>query len=138
MALARLRQRPHELQRAPQMANGFLVRRALRGALAGPLVVCHRLRRKTRLIVVPRDHLGRGRDALGEAFFQHLGDARVELLARALEQRLVRRVLDQRVLEGVGRRRRRAALVEQLGVHQLRQSGVQARCLLQRDAASSS
>ena len=84
---------------------------------------------------MPRDHLGLGRDALGEAFFQHLGDARVELLARALEQRLVRRVLDQRVLEGVGRRRRRAALVEQLGVHQLRQSGVEARFLLQRDAA---
>ena len=33
---------------------------------------------------MPRDHLGLGRDALGKTLFQHLGDARVELLARAL------------------------------------------------------
>ena len=93
MALARLRQRRDEIEGAPQMADRLLVRRARVRALAGPLVVRDRLRRQPRLLVVPRDHLGLGRDALGEALFQHLDDARVQLLARALEQRLVRRLL---------------------------------------------
>jgi hypothetical protein len=43
---------------------------------------------------MPCDDLGLGRDALGEAFVQHLGDARVQLLARAFEQRMVCRLLD--------------------------------------------
>ena len=79
-----------------------------------------------RLLVVPRDHLGLGRDALGEALLQHLGDARVELLARALEQRLVRRLLHQRVLEGVRRLGRLAALEEDLRVDQPREPLAQA------------
>ena len=67
---------------------------------------------------MPRDHLRLGDDALGETLFQHLGDARVQLLARALEQRLVRRLLDQRVLERVRGRGRLAAREEDLRVDQ--------------------
>ena len=116
MALARLRQRPDEIEGAPQMADGLLVRRPPRRTLARLLVVRARRRGQPRLVVVPRDHLGLGRDARGEALFQHLGDARVQLLARALEQRLVRRLLDQGVLEGVRGRGRLAAREEDLRV----------------------
>ena len=66
------------------MADGLLVRRPLRRPLAGPLVVSDRWRGQPRLLVVPREHLGLGRDALGEPLGQHLRDARVELLAHAL------------------------------------------------------
>jgi hypothetical protein len=118
MALARLRQCRDEIEGASHMADGLLVRRPLRGALARSLVVPNRLRDQPRLIVVSRNHLGLGGDALGEALLQHLGDARVQLLARALEQRLVRRLLDQRVLEGVRRRGRLAAREENFRVDQ--------------------
>src|SRR5262245_54064935 len=112
MALARLRQCRDEIEGAPQMADGFLVCRPLRGALASALIVSYRWRDQPRLLVVTCDHLGLGSDTLGEALFQHLGGMRVKLLARALEQRLVRRLLDQRVLEDVRRGGRLAAREE--------------------------
>ena len=43
MALARLRQGRDQIEGAPQMADGLLVRRPLRRALARPLVVRARL-----------------------------------------------------------------------------------------------
>ena len=72
IALARLRQRPDQVDGAPQMADGLLVRRSLRRPRPGPLVVRDRLRDQPRLIAMPGDHLGLGRDAFGEAFLQHL------------------------------------------------------------------
>ena len=47
------------------------------------------------------------------------------LLAGALQQRLVGRILDQRMLEQVTRARRAAALVEQLVDHQLTEAALQ-------------
>ena len=51
------------------------------------------------------------------------------LLARAPEQRLIGRVLDERVLERVGRLRREAPLHHHLGLHQLRQCRLECRRL---------
>jgi len=53
--------------------------------------------------------------------FQHLGNLLVILLPCALEQRLIRRILNQGMLEEVAGVRRQAALVEQLGLDQLSQ-----------------
>jgi hypothetical protein len=85
MALACVRQRSEQREGAPKMADRLFVRRQLRGTPASPLVVRDRFRCEPRLIVVPRDYLGLGRDAFGEAFLQYFGDARVQSLARALE-----------------------------------------------------
>ena len=61
------------------------------------------------------------------ALFEHLRDSGVELLALGLEQRLVGRVLDQGVLEAVGRLGRRAAAEDQLGSDELIEGAVAAR-----------
>jgi hypothetical protein len=49
----------------------------------------------------------------------------VILLAGAFQQRLVGRILDQRMLEEIARARRAAALVEQLVDHQLTETALQ-------------
>ena len=61
---------------------------------------------------------------LWKPFFQHLGNLLVILLPRALEQRLIGRVLDQRMLEEVACLLPDAALIENLGFHQFAQGGV--------------
>ena len=97
------------------------MRRPFSRPFPGSLVVRDRRGGEPSCFRVPRDDLGLGPDALGEAFLQHLGDARVQLLARALEQRLVRRLLDQRMLEDVGGRGRLPAREEDFGIDQARQ-----------------
>ncbi len=64
---------------------------------------------------------GSALDPLGEPLPQHVDDPPVELLARALEQRLVRRLLHERVLERVRRLRRLAAHEHQLRLDEARQ-----------------
>ena len=56
---------------------------------------------------------------VGEALLEHPRDTSMQLLALGLEERLVRRVLDQRVLERVDGLGRRAAAEDQLGADQL-------------------
>ena len=51
--------------------------------------------------------------------FERFGDARMQLLSPAFEERLVGGVLDQRVLETVGRLGRRAVAEHQLGGDEL-------------------
>ena len=106
VALSALRQRAQQLERLVQVTDGLGVGEVLRRAFPGPLVVADRLRRAPRLLAVVGDLLGRAGDALGEARFEGVGDASVEVHALAVEQRLVGRVLHQCVLEGVGRLRR--------------------------------
>ena len=55
------------------------------------------------------------RFGLGVRVAQRLGGAAVQRLAAALEQALVGRVLDQRVLEAIGRLRRGAVDEEEVG-----------------------
>ena len=73
--------------------------------LPRPLPVADRLLREPRLRVVVRQQLGLRLDDLGKLRLQHLGNALVVLLPRALEQRLIGRLLDQRMLEDVRRLR---------------------------------
>ena len=69
-----------------------------------------------------RQQLGLGLDNVGKLCLQHLGNALVVLLPSAPEQRLVCGILHQGVLKEVGRLRGMAALVEQFGLHELRQA----------------
>ena len=80
-----------------------------------------------RLGAVVRQQLRAGSRQLGELLLQHLGDAGVEVLAAGFEQGAVGGVLDQRVLEAVGRLGRRAAAEDQLGRDQLVERGSQLR-----------
>jgi hypothetical protein len=62
-----------------------------------------------------------GRDHLGKLRFEHLGNALVDLSPRALEQRRIGGILDQRMLEHVPGSRWPSSLIEELGGHQLSQ-----------------
>ncbi len=59
---------------------------------------------------------------VGKSLLQHPGNLLVELLAAALEQRLIRSVLNQGMLEEVSTLRWRPPLVEQFCCDQLLQS----------------
>ena len=67
------------------------------------------------------------RFGLGVRVAQRLGRAAVKRLAAALEQALVGRVLDQRVLETVGGGRRGAVDEQEVGFREPIQRGLQAR-----------
>ena len=71
--------------------------------------------------VVMRQQLGLGLASLWELCLQHLCNALVILLPRALEQRLIGRLLDEGMLEQIRGLWWHTALVEQLGLHQARQ-----------------
>jgi hypothetical protein len=58
-------------------------------------------------------------DRLGKALGHHLRNTLVILLASAPQQRLIRGVLDQGMLEEVCRLRRHPPLVQELCLHQL-------------------
>ena len=71
--------------------------------------------------IVLRYQLGLRSHRLGELRLQRLGHLLVHLLAGALEQRRIGRILDQGMLEAIGGARRSAPLIEQLRCHQLLQ-----------------
>jgi hypothetical protein len=93
--------RREQCNRFAKLCDGLTVRRARLRLLAGALVVRNRFVGLPSQRCVPRHHLRLGRRALGELRQQHFDDAAVELGARAFEQRLVGRLLYQRMLEGV-------------------------------------
>src|SRR5438128_8701854 len=122
-----VRQRLEHLQPLPEMTDGFHVRRALDGAMAGPLPVTHGPIGEPRLGEVIREYLGLRLDGLGKSLGQHLRDLLMILLSRASEQRLVSRVLDERVLERVRGLGREPSLVEQLGFDEAPQRALKRR-----------
>ena len=79
-----------------------------------------------------RQQLRLGLGGLREARCQDLRNALVILLPGALEQRLIGRILDEGVLEHVGGLGRGAALVEELGLHELMQLALQGRLVEMR------
>ena len=107
------------------MVDRFDVRRLARRGRAGFVPVRDRLRRTVRFGVVMGHQLRLRARHLGKAILQQLCRLLVILLAGALQQRLVSRILDQRMLEQVARPRRAAALVEQLVDHQLTETALQ-------------
>ena len=72
------------LQPLGEMAEGFHIGRALNGVLASPLPVGHGLSAEARLGVVMRQQLGLGLGHLRKLRLQHLSNALVVLLPRAL------------------------------------------------------
>ena len=85
------------------MHHCFRIGRARIAALARPLPVPHRLLGTTRLGVVLRQDFGLPLRGLGPLGLEDLGNALVDLLPRALQERLIRRLLGEHMLKGVVR-----------------------------------
>ena len=85
-----------------------------------------------------RQQFGLRLGGLGKLRLQHLRNALVVLLAGAPQQGLIGRVLDERMLEEVGRLGGSAPLVHQLRLHQLLQPVLQGRLVQGATAWSSS
>ena len=64
-----------------------------------------------------RYQLRLGLGNLGKLRLQHLGNALMVLLSRALQERLIGGILDEGMLEDVPAARRQTALVDQFGIH---------------------
>ncbi len=79
-----------------------------------------------------RQQLGLGLSGVGKVHGQHLRNALVELLPGAPEQRLVRRVLDQCMLEHVRRLWGHTSLCDQLGIDKLRERPLKRRLIQRR------
>ena len=97
------------------MSDGFHVGRASSGQLAGAAPIRDRAFAKAAIREVSGQHFGLGIADLGELSLERFSDMRMQLLTLRLEKRLVRGVLHQRMLEGVGRIGWRAAAEDELG-----------------------
>ncbi len=91
-----------------------------------------------RLSEMMGQHLRLGSHDVGMAGLDHAGDLAVQLLSAALQQRVVGRVLHQRVLEGVDGVGRRATTKGESGFAQPRQSVIECACAMGATAAISS
>jgi hypothetical protein len=92
----------------------FRHRRPGSGSLTGLAPVDDGFFDEPGLGVMLREELGLAVHQLGGMGFERIGDLRVELLTSAAQQAPVRRVLHQRVLEGIDCIGRNAALESQL------------------------
>src|SRR5262245_4491934 len=107
-----------EVDRAAEVSDGLEIRGASGRELACLLAVRDRLAQVARLLVVMRQHFELRRNLLRKPGLEDLRDAGVVLPPGAAQQRLVRRVLDQGMLEGIGDAGRDATLVEELRTRQ--------------------
>src|SRR5262249_3588111 len=119
IAVGACRERTGELDRAAEVPDGLEIRGASARELARLLTIRDRLAQVASLLVVMRQHLELRRELVCELRLEDLGDARVVLPSGSAQQRLVGRVLDQGVLEGVSGAGGDAALVEELCAPQL-------------------
>jgi hypothetical protein len=94
------------------VSRRFQVGRALPSLLPGPPPVRNGLLDEPGLGVVLRHQLRLGLDNLGKLRRQHLGTALMILLPGALQQRLIRSLLDEGMFEDVPRLWRPPPLVE--------------------------
>ena len=97
-----------ERERLAEIADRLEVCGAFHRAVARDEPVVDRLRAEPALGAVVRDQLGLAGRHVREAFGQHLRDPPMVLLAGALQERLVCRVVNESVLEGIGDRCRRS------------------------------
>ena len=109
------------LEPCGEMPNRFGIGRTLGSTLARLLPIGQGLCHQACLRIVMRQQLGLGLAEVGKAHLQYLRNALMVLLTGAAQQRLIRCVLDQGVLEEVRRLRRQPLLVQQLCLHQLLQ-----------------
>ena len=110
-----------ERERLPHVGDAFAQGRALLRLQAGLHPAGRRLVDATGAFVVTCQQLWLRVRHLREAADERFGDLAVELLPGLAQQRLVRRILNERVLEQVGRGRRRAALRDELEVDEMLQ-----------------
>src|SRR4029453_13820007 len=97
-ATRRVRQGPKDFQRAGELPDGLDIGRACDGVLPGLDPVAERLFLEASLGEVMGQKLGlRGAD-LGKLLREDLGDPLMMLLPRALEERVVGGIADERVL----------------------------------------
>lgn len=115
------------------MADGFGVRRAIAAEQSGPFPIRHGSFGKVRFGEVLREQFRCCCGGLRELSLQHFGDALVMLLPFAFEQRVVRRVLNQRVFEAVADLRWSAFLEDQLRVQKLAEFFVERLWIERRD-----
>ena len=112
-----------------EVCDGFRIRRSFVSTLARVLPVTDGLLNQARLGAMVGEQFGLDLGRLRKSLGKHLSDPLMELLASALQQRMVGRLLDQRMLEGVDRVRRGAAPVHEFRIHETSQ-GVLQRWLL--------
>jgi hypothetical protein len=120
-----VRQAGKQGQALPQLHCCFDQRRARQRMPPGLEPVADRLLRQPGLRAVLGKRRGLGRRNLGKLLFKRRGDAGMQLLAPAAQQRTVGGVLHQRVLEGIFRIGGCPAPEDQFGVHELRQGVIQ-------------
>ena len=89
------------LDRLAEMRDRLGERRAAQSLIAGLAPIFDRLFGQAALCEVMRQHFGLRRRALRELISQRFGGATMQCLTAALQQILVSRVLDQRVLEAI-------------------------------------
>ena len=75
-------------------------------------------------------------DGFRKLRFEHLCDPLVESLALGLQQRVVRRVFEQGVLEDVAARSWRPFVYMDLGLHQLAELGAECSVVQRRDGSN--
>ena len=112
-ALGRIRQSCEQFQSFREMTDRFHIGRTLHGALSCLLPVGNGLRDEASLGVVMGWQFGLGVDGLRKFLLQHLRYLLMQLLASALQQGLIRRLLHQSMLEEIVRLWRQPALIEQ-------------------------
>ena len=115
------------------MGNGLGQRHTLRRQLPGGLPERNGGIGKACSRQVMGQHLGFGSLDVRETGLDHAGDLGMQLLSTNLEQRVVSRVLHQRVLEGVDSIRRRASTEGQSRCTQLHQGVVELSLRHRRD-----
>ena len=133
VAFGRLCERADECQALREVADGLDLRRPFSRPQARLQPVRGTLLGQTRLTEVMGEQLRPRLGRLREMRFQHVGDPPMKLLALSLDQRVVQRVLEQRVLEDVTAAGRPALRVQDLRLHQLRQFALQRPLVQVRD-----
>ena len=107
-----------ERQPLVEMGKGLGVRRALSRALAGRLPVGNGVFRKVSFGEVVREHLRLGCRDVRERLLERPGNSRVQRLPPIAQQCAVGGVLNEGVLEQIGRVRGDAISEQQPGLHQ--------------------
>src|SRR5215475_9552174 len=125
------RERPSKVDASCQMVDCLQVRPSTHGLFARALAVDDRFAHVARLLVVPCENLQLRLRQLREPRLEYLRDPAMVLLANAPQERVIRGVLDQGVLEDVARLGPDAALVKELRAGQLSECLTERR-LLQR------
>src|SRR5262247_2650202 len=97
------------------MADRLRIGRALHGTLASPLPVGYGLGVQSCLRVVLREQRGLGLHQHRKALFERLSNLLMDLLPGAVQQRLIRDLLGEDMLKGIGLFWDKAGLIEEFG-----------------------